>query len=71
MMSEARQYISCDHGLFDLSSISLTTVAEKWHQWKQMMQLFIKLKIGDKSEQQKCSAFCIQLDKLVVMCIVQ
>ena len=41
----------------DLSSTGPTTIAEKWRQWKQTMQLFIKLKMGDKSKQQKCSAF--------------
>ena len=41
----------------DLSSTGPTTIAERWRQWKQTMQLFIELSMTDKSEKEKCSIF--------------
>ena len=41
----------------DLSSTGPTTIAERWRQWKQTMQLFIELSMADKSEKEKCSVF--------------
>ena len=41
----------------DLSPNGRTTVAEKWRQWKQTMQLFIDLTMSKNTEKEKCSAF--------------
>ena len=41
----------------DLSSTGPTTIAERWRQRKQTMQLFIELSMTDKSEKEKCSIF--------------
>ena len=39
-----------------LSSTGPTTIAERWRQWSQTIQLFIELSMKDKSEK-KCSIF--------------
>ena len=44
-------------GELDFSTSGPTTIAEKWHQWKQTMQLFIELTMTKSSEKEKCSAF--------------
>jgi len=41
----------------DFLTTSPMTIAEKWWQWKQTMQLFIELSMKDRSEKEKCSAF--------------
>eukprot|EP00731_Ephydatia_muelleri_P001018 Em0001g1018a len=41
----------------DFSTVDDTSVAEKWRQWRQTMELFIELSMPDKSEKEKCSAF--------------
>jgi len=41
----------------DLSPNGTTTIAEKWRQWKQTMQLFIDLTMSQKTEKEQCSAF--------------
>ena len=43
----------------DLSPNGRTTVAEKWRQWKQTMQLFIDLTMSKNTEKEKCSAFSL------------
>jgi len=44
-------------GELDLCTNGPTTIAERWRQWKQTMQLFIELSMPNKSEKEKCSAF--------------
>ena len=44
-------------GELDFSTSGPATIAEKWHRWKQMMQLFIELTVMKSSEKEKCSAF--------------
>jgi len=41
----------------DFSTTGPTTIAEKWQQWKQTMQLFIELSMKDRSVKEKYSAF--------------
>ena len=44
-------------GELDFSTNGSAIIAEKWRQWKQTMQLFIKLTMTRSSEKEKCSAF--------------
>jgi len=39
------------------------TLPERWHQWKDTMQLFIELSMGRKSEKEKCSVFLYTIGK--------
>ena len=44
-------------GELDFSTSGPTTIAEKWRQWKQTMQLFIELTMTKSLEKEKCSTF--------------
>ena len=44
-------------GELDLATSGPITIAERWRQWKQTMQLFIELIMPRKSEREKCSVF--------------
>ena len=48
-------------GELDFSTTGITTIAEKWREWKQTMQLFIELTMMKLSEKEKCSAFLIMI----------
>ena len=41
----------------DFSTTGPTTIAEKWRQWKETMQLYIELCMPKHSEKEKCSTF--------------
>ena len=41
----------------DFTADDGTNVPEKWHQWRQTMELHIELSMDRKSEKDKCSAF--------------
>ena len=44
-------------GQLDFATTGTATIVEKWHQWKQTMQLFIELTMTKSSDKEKCSAF--------------
>ena len=44
-------------GELDFATTGTATIAEKWRQWKQTMQLFIELTMTKSSDKEKCSAF--------------
>ena len=50
-------------GELDLCTNGPTTIAERWLQWKQMMQLFIELSMPKKPKREKCSAFLYTIDQ--------
>jgi len=41
----------------DFSTMGHMTLPERWHQWKETMQLFIELSMGRKTKKEKCSTF--------------